>query len=290
MSDPPPVIRQAHPAERAALVAIQLRASLIWAEYRADLEANPDAIVLLPDSIEEGRVRVAIVDGEPAGFAEWSVTSDEEWELEGLFVEPAWMRHGIGALLVRDVVRLAREGGARSLAVVGNPNALVFYERAGFVQEGSVPTRFGPGIRMRLTLLALAAAVALSLAACGGSGKPKCTVVPESIPTAQLAAAGASLRVAAGATVYAVLVEPEQYAGPAYPPGFPWVAPTSSDRKVLSRLTLCPSHGESTPALSIAGFRAARTGSATLRAPLAAPWRSFPGRPPDYGASVSVSG
>lgn len=286
----PTAVRPALPAERAALEAIQLRASLVWEEYRADLEENPDAIVLSADSIEEGRVRVATVDGELAGFAEWSVSSDEEWELEGLFVDPARMRHGIGALLVSDVVRLARERGVRSLAVVGNPNALAFYRRAGFVEEGSVPTRFGPGIRMRLALLALAAPVALSLAACGGSGKPKCTVVPESIPTAQLADAGANLHVAVGAAVYAVLVEPERYAGSTYPPGFPWVAATSSDRKVLSPFTLCPSHGVSTLPLSIAGFRALDAGTATVRAPLATPWRSFPGRPPAFGASVTVSG
>ena len=92
------------------------------------------------------------MDGEPAGFSEWSANSAEEWELEGLFVEPARMRGGIGALLVDDLARLGRERGVRSIGVVGNPNALAFYERAGFVQEGTVPTRFGPGIRMRLAL------------------------------------------------------------------------------------------------------------------------------------------
>ncbi len=146
------VIRPALPAERRALEALQLRASLIWDEYRADLEANPDAIALSPAAIEEQRVRVATVDGELAGFSEWSASSAEEWELEGLFVEPARMRGGIGALLVDDLARLGRERGIRSIAVVGNPNALAFYERAGFVQQGTVPTRFGPGIRLRFAL------------------------------------------------------------------------------------------------------------------------------------------
>lgn len=152
MTDPPPVIRPALPAERDALEALQLRASLIWDEYRADLEASPGAIALSPFAIDEQRVRVATVDGELAGFSEWSASSAEEWELEGLFVEPARMRGGLGTLLVDDLAGLAGERGIRSIAVVGNPNALVFYERAGFVQEGTVRTRFGPGIRMRLTL------------------------------------------------------------------------------------------------------------------------------------------
>ena len=67
-------IRPALPAERKALEALQLRASLIWDEYRADLEANPDAIALSPAAIEEQRVRVATVDGELAGFSEWSAS------------------------------------------------------------------------------------------------------------------------------------------------------------------------------------------------------------------------
>jgi GNAT superfamily N-acetyltransferase len=146
------VIRPALPGERAALEALQLRASLIWEEHRSDLAAHPDAIALTPDAIEQLRVRVATTPAEPVGFAEWSIVSGEEWELEGLFVEPVVMRRGIGRELLQDVFELARDTGVRRIAVIAQPGAVAFYERCGFVREGEAATRFGPAVRMAADL------------------------------------------------------------------------------------------------------------------------------------------
>lgn len=146
------VIRPALPWERAVLEALQLRASLIWEDHRADLAAAPDAIALTAGAIEQLRVRVATMSGEAVGFAEWSLASGEEWELEGLFVEPAVMRRGIGGEMLEDLFELARDAGVRRIAVVVQPRALTFYERCGFVREGAAATRFGPAVRMAATL------------------------------------------------------------------------------------------------------------------------------------------
>lgn len=145
-------IRPALPGEQLALEALQLRASLIWERYRADLAAHPDAIALDPGAIEQLRVRVASAAGEVVGFAEFSVTSDQEWELEGLFVEPDLMRRGIGSELVADVLDLARERGVGRVAVIAQPGLAAFYERCGFVLEGEAQTRFGPAPRMAADL------------------------------------------------------------------------------------------------------------------------------------------
>jgi len=75
-----------------------------------------------------------------------------QWELEGLFVEQALMRRGIGARLLQDVFARAREAGVRRVAVIAEPHAAAFYERHGFVHEGDVATRFGPALRMGATL------------------------------------------------------------------------------------------------------------------------------------------
>jgi GNAT superfamily N-acetyltransferase len=148
------VIRPALPGERAELEALQLRSSLVHEAYRDDLAAHPDAIALTAGAIEQLRVRVATAVGRdgPIAFAEWSVSSPREWELEGLFVEPGFMRRGIGGALVEDVLGLARDGGVTAVAVVAEPDAVAFYARCGFVSEGEVPTRFGPAVRMRVEL------------------------------------------------------------------------------------------------------------------------------------------
>jgi hypothetical protein len=64
-------IRPACPAERAALEDVQRRASLALPDYRAQLEAHPDAIDLPAARIAEGRVLVAEDEAGVAGFAVW---------------------------------------------------------------------------------------------------------------------------------------------------------------------------------------------------------------------------
>jgi hypothetical protein len=138
-------IRDADPAEAAELEALQLRASLVWEEYREPLLANPDAIELPPDTIRAGFVRVAMVGGKRAGFSVVDPVRDGACELDGLFVEPDLWGRGIGRALIDDVV--ARIGGVR-LDVVANPRAVGFYEKVGFRAGGLVETRFGSGLRM----------------------------------------------------------------------------------------------------------------------------------------------
>jgi GNAT superfamily N-acetyltransferase len=143
-------IRDAGPGERQALEALQLRSSLVWEEYRADLLANPDAIEIPPEQM--ARVRVAEDGDEVLGFSLVLEPDRGACELEGLFVEPSVMRGGVGRALVDDAAKRARAEGADRIEVTANPRALAFYERLGFLPSGTVETRFGPGLRMQLPL------------------------------------------------------------------------------------------------------------------------------------------
>ena len=135
-------IRLARPEEREDLEALQRRASLALPEYRAQLEAHPDAVELPAEQVAEGQVFVAELDGQVAGFA-----ALVEGELDGLFVEPELWRRGIGTALVNQAAHEARRKGL-SLAVTAGPSARLFYESCGFSVEGEAPTRFGPALRM----------------------------------------------------------------------------------------------------------------------------------------------
>jgi N-acetylglutamate synthase-like GNAT family acetyltransferase len=147
-----PTIRPARTAERAALEELQRRASLALPDYRAQLEAHPDAIDLPAVQIAQGRVLVAEDEADVAGFAAWVDGEADEAELDGLFVEPARWRGGIGRALVAAIAAAAAGAGKRRLIVVANPNAVAFYASCGFADAGETQTRFGPAPVMALGL------------------------------------------------------------------------------------------------------------------------------------------
>jgi GNAT superfamily N-acetyltransferase len=146
------MIRRAIPAERQALEALQLRASMGNEGDREALLLHPDAIDLPVEQIMAGDVFVLEEDGAVVGFSAIQSREDGDMELDALFVEPGIQRRGIGKRLVEHCAEIARSKGSTTLHVIGNPHAEQFYLACGFSIIGSFQTRFGPGLLMRLPL------------------------------------------------------------------------------------------------------------------------------------------
>lgn len=144
-------IRTAVLSDLEALSGVFRRASLSNEGDRDHLLAHPDSLVLSDRGIRQGRTRVAIEpDGaEIVGFASWLV-KDQVIELEDLFVEPEWMRQGVGRALVLDAMAMAKQQSFDRLEVTANPHAQAFYESAGFTADLVVETEFYPGQRMHV--------------------------------------------------------------------------------------------------------------------------------------------
>jgi len=149
------IIRNAIPAEKAALEALQLRASLANEGDREAILAHPDAIDLPLEQITSGDVFVLELGGRIAGFAALLSRPDGDADLDGLFVEPDIRRRGVGRALVEHCAKIALASGARALHVIGNPHAEAFYLSCRFKAIGLYETRFGPGLLMRRELLPL---------------------------------------------------------------------------------------------------------------------------------------
>ncbi len=156
-------IRPARADERAALEALQRRASLQNEHDRPHLLAHPESIHLPPEHLAAGWVFVAEARGRVGGFSVVLPRPDGDAELDGLFVEPGIWRRGLGRALVAHAAATARERGARHLHVVGNPHAAAFYTACGFVTTGSTSTQFGPGLAMVLPLAPASAANSLAI-------------------------------------------------------------------------------------------------------------------------------
>jgi GNAT superfamily N-acetyltransferase len=143
------VIRDAAADDMAALSGVYRRSSLSNEGDRPNLLAHPETLEFSDLAVREGRTRAAVAAGQVVGFASWADAGDG-FEIEDMFVEPEWMRRGIGRALALDMIAIARGRGVGRVEVTANPHALAFYEKAGFVVYREVATTFGTAPRMRL--------------------------------------------------------------------------------------------------------------------------------------------
>jgi GNAT superfamily N-acetyltransferase len=144
----PIFIRDADATDLEALQGVFQRASLSNENDRGPLLDHPEWLVLSNNGVLEGRTRVAVADDSAVvGFATYLISGGVA-ELEDLFVDPPWMRHGIGAALVVDISARLNDLHFKTLEVTANPHAMAFYERLGFVEDRIVHTQFYPASRM----------------------------------------------------------------------------------------------------------------------------------------------
>lgn len=144
-------IRDAAGGDVPRLRAVFRAASLSNAGDRPALLAHPEVLEFPAEGVGEGRTRAAVVGEELVGFATF-LGNEEGLEVEDLFVDPGWMRRGIGSALIRDLVHIAQQRGERRVVVTGNVHAREFYETVGFVTDGDADTQFGPALRMHIDL------------------------------------------------------------------------------------------------------------------------------------------
>lgn len=132
-----PTIRHAEPCEWDILGDLHRRSSFVWAEDRGMLEAHPDALGVASDAIVKRRVRVAAsARGELLGSSVVAFAGLDVCELDDLFVDPDYMRQGIGRALVEDAASNALAAGCETMTVVAHPRKFPFYERVDFDPRG----------------------------------------------------------------------------------------------------------------------------------------------------------
>ncbi len=145
----PITLRLAHLDKRMSLIAMQCRASLENADDRDIFNAHSDVIDIPAKLFEDQAVTVALLDTQIVDFSVVLQCDDGHVELDGLFVEPAYWRQGIGRLLIQRAVQRALKHGRSTLQAIANPHAHAFYQSLGFKQTGITQTQFGPGLLMQ---------------------------------------------------------------------------------------------------------------------------------------------
>lgn len=133
-------LRRAGPEDLPAVRAIEERSfSVPWSDRSLLVELQDDGRHL---------PLLALVDGEPAGFAlVWSVA--DEMHLVNFAVDPRFRRQGIGRALLEQVFAEARERDLRRITLEvreGNEAARALYRQFGFVEIALRP-RYYPDTR-----------------------------------------------------------------------------------------------------------------------------------------------
>ncbi|MBV8723056.1 MAG: GNAT family N-acetyltransferase [Candidatus Eremiobacteraeota bacterium] len=137
-------MRDARPDEAPILTQLALRSKRAWGYDDAFMAAIMPDMIVEPEYVREERAIVAIEGDVILGYV--IVRSDGETAfLRDLFVEPTRFRQGIGKALFGRALEYARERGARSLQLCGDPNARGFYERVGMTKVGEEPSIAGGG-------------------------------------------------------------------------------------------------------------------------------------------------
>ena len=103
----------------------ELQVVHLYEEYR-DNPDRLDGMLLYDDGIVKG-----VIKGQPIG--------DKTVEITDFYVEPFFVRQGIGTLLIEHLIRQVRENGGHKIVlwvIKDNMNARKFYEENGFVNSG----------------------------------------------------------------------------------------------------------------------------------------------------------
>ncbi len=133
-------LRSARPGEVSRLTEIAHAAKRHWGYpetllrlWRADLTVRPDFVTRHPTC-------AAVESGTIVGF--YALSRDgERFELEHCWVDPTFMRRGVGTALFAHALDTVRALGGVRLTIASDPNAEGFYRRMGARRVGEVPSR-----------------------------------------------------------------------------------------------------------------------------------------------------
>jgi len=150
-------VRKAKRSERKTLTDIAFNSKAYWGYSSEFMDSCRDELEVSEEKIlsKSFSYFVAELSDRLIGFYALERHSNDDVELEALFVEPGSIGKGIGRRLIEHAKKEAKDSGYRELVIQGDPNALKFYLKAGaeYVGEkesGSIHGRMLPLFRIYL--------------------------------------------------------------------------------------------------------------------------------------------
>ena len=123
---------------RLCELAFEAKAS--WGYPREWLELWRADLIYDERTLREQCVIVAELERRVTGVCSFSCRG-EDADLEGLWIDPALTRQGLGRTLLNEAIRRAALCGAVRMRVVAEPRAEAFYLRLGAQRVGTQPSQ-----------------------------------------------------------------------------------------------------------------------------------------------------
>ena len=121
---------RASPGHASALTDIALASKRHWDYPERWIQVWTPQLTILPEYTLANETWLAEVNDQPVAFYSIKKNGDAWW-LDHLWVLPASMGQGLGALLFRHALARCRKQGGFVLMIESDPNAVGFYEKMG---------------------------------------------------------------------------------------------------------------------------------------------------------------
>lgn len=151
-------IVKALPSDAEMLTRIAFAAKRHWGYPEEYYAIWAPELTVTEGYIEKEMVYIAKVNGQAVGFFAITEAAEDAWSgeviiekgfyLDHLFIDPPFIRQGIGAQMIRFALCIAKARGIKNLRLFSDPNARGFYEKMGAKHicesPSSIPNRTLP--------------------------------------------------------------------------------------------------------------------------------------------------
>lgn len=132
-------IRKALDVDSKELTRIAFAAKKHWDYPQEYYQVWENELTITPDYIEKNDVYLASDEGGKLGF--YSVINwKEEIYLDHIFIDPRFLKQGIGSQLIRHLIENQEKKGVRQIKILVDPNAAGFYDKIGAKLVEYVPS------------------------------------------------------------------------------------------------------------------------------------------------------
>ncbi|MCF8068060.1 MAG: GNAT family N-acetyltransferase [Desulfobacterales bacterium] len=135
------IIKHAIPADAKKLTDIAFAAKRHWNYPEAWITRWTDELTITPRYITNHEIYIAECDDIFTGFYAAVSAEKNTWEVDHLWILPAYMGRGIGKILFKHAVRLIQSNNGHLLKIVSDPNAEGFYLKMGAIRIGEFPSK-----------------------------------------------------------------------------------------------------------------------------------------------------